>query len=583
VPDRLRRHAPSQSAVALGGVLALAFGVRLWGIKQGLPFVYNVDEASNFVPTAVSYYFTDSYNPHYFINPPAFSYLLHLVLGTWFGGGWPFGAKEDVGSAFATDPTGVFVVSRATSAVLGTAAVAFVHLTGTRLFDRRVGLVAAAVMAVAFLPVFYSHLALNDVPALLPLAVSVYGSAGVLTRGRGIDYAIAGAGLGLAAATKYTAGIVVLPLAVACAAQLLQNRRAALRGVAIAGGLAVAFFVLANPYSVLSFDEFWSDVRKQEEAASGFGKLGLDYDSGLLYYLWVLTWGLGWVPLAAAIAGTVRIVTEDLRRALFLVPWPLVFLVYMGTQERFFGRWLLPAFPALALLAGLAVVRAVDALGARPRARVAVGATLVTALLAQGLFYSVHVDRVLSRDDTRNEARAWMAAHVPPQSKVVVEPIVPDAWFADPDVHDAATARALRLTRSGRRWVKFPTGRTTIDEQGRTIPGGKGRDVSIEDYERTLRPALVASYVRGGFCWVVSGSTQYGRAFADPGEVPNAIAYYRTLARHAEVAHVVTPYREGDGPVGFNFDWSFNNYPRAYARPGPTVVIQRLRAGGCAR
>ena len=61
-------------------------------MKHGLPYVYNVDEASNFVPTAVSYYFTDSYNPHYFINPPAFSYLLHVVLGIWFGGGWPFGA-----------------------------------------------------------------------------------------------------------------------------------------------------------------------------------------------------------------------------------------------------------------------------------------------------------------------------------------------------------------------------------------------------------------------------------------------------------------------------------------------------------
>ena len=178
--------------LALGGILALAFGLRLWGIRHGLPFVYNVDEASNFVPTAVSYYFTDTYNPHYFINPPAFSYLLHVVLGTWFGGGWPFGAENEVGSAFATDPSAVFAVSRTTSAVLGTAAVAFVYLTGTRLYDRRVGLVAAALMAVAFLPVFYSHLALNDVPALLPLAVSVYGSAGVLTRGRAVDYAVAG-------------------------------------------------------------------------------------------------------------------------------------------------------------------------------------------------------------------------------------------------------------------------------------------------------------------------------------------------------------------------------------------------------
>jgi hypothetical protein len=162
-----------------------------------------------------------------------------------------------------------------------------------------------------------------------------------------------------------------------------------------------------------------------------------------------------------------------------------------------------------------------------------------------------------------------------------VEPIVPDAWFADPDVHDAATARARGLTRSGRRWIKFATGRTTLDEQGRKIPGGKGRFVSIEDYERTLRPALVGSYARGGYCWVVSGSTQYGRAFGDPAEVPAALAYYRALARHADVVGAFSPYRGGEGPVAFNFDWSFNHYPRAYEQPGPTVAIQRLRAGLC--
>jgi hypothetical protein len=43
----------------------------------------------------------------------------------------------------------------------------------------------------------------------------------------------------------------------------------------------------------------------------------------------------------------------------------------------------------------------------------------------------------------------------------------------------------------------------------------------------------------------------------------------------------MTPYGGGDGPVPFNFDWSFDHYPRAYERPGPTVVIQRLRTARC--
>jgi hypothetical protein len=580
-----RGRRPDPWALGLGGVLCGALVLRLWGVKHGLPYVFNVDEASNFVPTAVSFYFTDSFNPHYFINPPGFSYLLYVAFGIWFGGGWPFGAGDDVGRALAADPTAVFVLARTTSAVLGTGAVGFVYLAGARLYDRRVGVFAALVMAVAFLPVFYSHLALNDVPALLPLAVSVWGSAGVLTRGRRLDWAVAGAGLGLAAATKYTAGIVVLPLLVA-AAYRLSDRGAwaeALRGAAAAAALAAAFFLVANPHALLSWGEFWADVSKQEEAASGFGKLGLDQDSGILYYLGVLTWGFGWVPLAAALGGALVAFRADVRRGLFLVPWPLVFIAYMGTQERFFGRWLLPALPALAILAGLGATRLLDLIGSRrPRVLAVAGVTVAAALAAQGLYYSVHVDRVLSNDDTRNLTRAWMAANIPAGSKVVVEPVVPDAWFADADAPDAEEARRRGLTRSGRRWIKFPTGRTTVDEQGRRRRGGKGRFVSVEDYERTLRPDLIDAYTSGGFCWVVTGSTQYGRALRAPGEVPRAILYYRALARRADVVYRVTPYGDGKGPVEFDFDWSFNQYPRAYERPGPSVIVYRLRDGRCA-
>ena len=61
------------------------------------------------------------YNPHYFINPPAFSYLLHAVFAVWFGGGWPFGAGDESTPTRSTRPR-CSCVARVTSAVLGTAA-----------------------------------------------------------------------------------------------------------------------------------------------------------------------------------------------------------------------------------------------------------------------------------------------------------------------------------------------------------------------------------------------------------------------------------------------------------------------------
>jgi hypothetical protein len=105
--------------------------------------------------------------------------------------------------------------------------------------------------------------------------------------------------------------------------------------------------------------------------------------------------------------------------------------------------------------------------------------------------------------------------------------------------------------------------------------------VRAEDYERTLRPSLVGSYERGGYCWVVVGSTQYGRALVDAEEVPHAIAYYRLLARRGRLVYRGSPYRAGGDQVEFNFDWSFDYYPRAYERPGPSVAVYRLQGGRC--
>ena len=98
---------------------------------------------------------------------------------------------------------------------------------------------------------------------------------------------------------------------------------------------------------------------------------------------------------------------------------------------------------------------------------------------------------------------------------------------------------------------------------------------------RTLSPALIGFYERNGYCWVVSGSTQSGRAFADPRAVPLAIAYYRALAREGEVVYRADPYAHGAHPVAFGFDWSFNQYPLAYHRPGPQMTVYRLHGGRC--
>jgi Dolichyl-phosphate-mannose-protein mannosyltransferase len=561
--------------VALAVVLVVALGLRLWGVASGLPYAYNADENAHFVPGAIGL-FGHGYNPHYFVNPPAYTYLLHAVFQVWFGG------RAGVSHAFAVHPTEVFVVARVVAAVVGTLAVWLLYVAAARFVDRRVGLLAAALMAVAFLPVFYSHLALNDVPTMAPVALSLIGTAGVLRRGALVDYAVAGAGLGIACATKYTGGIVLLPLLAAGAIQLAappagRSRLVALGGLALAGVLALGAFVVCNPYAALDYATFHDGLNHQASAAEDeLGKLGLTQSSGHLYYVWTFTWGLGWVPLIAGALGALGMVLWQRRLALVLVPAPILYVLFMGTQERFFGRWLLPVFPIVCIIAAWAIVRLAELASRRTAVlRPALYALGAVALLGQGIVYSIHDGLVLSSPDTRNLARAWLAANVPPKTKIVVEPVVPDAWATDIGHPYAGTS-------NGARWIKFPTSRSNVANDGSIVPG-EGRIVNIEDFERTLLPSLVDRYEDQGWCYVVSGSTQRGRAEVAPREVPKALAYYRRLERRADVVFHASPYHPGARPpVRFNFDWSFDYEPLAFARPGPEMTIYRLRGGRCA-
>lgn len=548
---RTRRPRLEPTWLALAAILALALGLRLWSLGHGLPFVFNPDEELHFVPPAVEMIGRGSLNPGYFENPPALTYLLHLVFRLRFGAGFPFGGEGFV-AEFRADPEAAYMTARVVVALLGALAVALVYWAGARFFDRATGLVAAALIAVAFLPVYYSKQALNDAVAMAPVAAALVLCLVAWRRGRALDWALAGAMVGVATAVKYTAGAMVVLVALAALYRLRagdDSPRAALRGLAIAAAAYAAAFLALNPYSLLDLSEFRSQLRGQG-AQGATAKLGQDDVPGWLYYLWTLTWGFGWLPALAAVGGAAVALRRDPRKALMLVAFPLVLWLVLGGQGRFFGRWLLPAYPMLAILAAYGAVWLARAVPlprwAPPRAwRPALVAVLAAALCAQGVFASVHIARVQARADTRELAHEWLYAHVPAGSRIVVEPFIPEDFLTvggrtDPD-----------------RYVRWPVRRP------------------YQAYEKKLTPGVIDLYRRGGYCWVVAGSTQKQRGLKEG--LPGATAYYRRLDAESAEKLVFSPYSPGADPVEFNYDLSFNYLPRAYRRPGPLIEIHRLR------
>ena len=134
----------------------------------------------------------------------------------------------------------------------------------------------------------------------------------------------------------------------------------------------------------------------------------------------------------------------------------------------------------------------------------------------------------------------------------------------------------------GKRWCKYPSLISRIAPDGALLPRPRAPRSGIEDYERTLSPALIGYYRAHGYCWVVSGSTQSGRAFADPRAVPRAVAYYRALARRGEVVYRASPYARGQRPRRRSTSTGASTTTRSpTSRPGPQMTVYRLHGGRC--
>ena len=99
--------------------------------------------------------------------------------------------------------------------------------------------------------------------------------------------------------------------------------------------------------------------------------------------------------------------------------------------------------------------------------------------------------------------------------------------------------------------------------------------VRASAYHMVLSPSVIDDYRRYGYCLVMTLDVVRERAL-ETGD-PDVAAYYRRLERDGRLVREFSPYDPGAGPVPFSFDLSYNYYPTAYQRPGPTVRIYRLR------
>ncbi|RMF69122.1 MAG: phospholipid carrier-dependent glycosyltransferase [Calditrichaeota bacterium] len=236
---------------------------------------------------------------------------------------------------------------------------------------------------------------------------------------------VAGLVCGLAISTKYNAGFLFVPLLAAVVSRFKSRGVELLKQGLLATASLVLGFLLGSPYWIPRFSAYMNDLHYTLNHV-GAGMVG---HVRTVPFLWPILELLlrEWTVGVLFVAGVVYLLFNRSRNFWLLGAFVLPTLLFVGSWTRTGIHYLLPLFPALAVLAALFL----DGVLRLSRARAVSYVVLVVLLLPPAAKIVLH-DVRLTRRDVRSEAKAWVETHLPEGSVIAYENYVYGPNLYDP-------------------------------------------------------------------------------------------------------------------------------------------------------
>ena len=459
-------------------VLAIGFMLRLIGVNVGLP---------------------DSPDPREVLIAQDVLNLIHFTappqIYNWPGTAW-FYIIAGVGKLLSfcgwyLTETRVILLARCINVLLSTATLWFTYRIGFHCYSRRVGQLAAGLLAVAMLHATNeSRFALVDIPATFCVVLFFW----VLTRARSASTTLTfqtaiwlGVIVGVGFAVKFTTIFVVFALLCFIGSEHFYRRLVTIISIS---ALTFTFLCpywlidLISPEWNLFFADFWYEASHYHWGHFGLITTAESDGLGRFIYLWtLLKWGMG-LPLALLVCFGVLCALVPLKvgssqqgagrreegkdgdpnlptfqpsnqessslptfQSILLLSFVIPYLLFIGIHKVKFVRHLLILYPILTVLAAAALKHLPNVIetflgtvrshrtgnSQHPTVVNALGRWLRVILggvvVIYSFVYTISFASVLLMPPTRIEASNWISAHIPQEESIAVAPEILFNWL----------------------------------------------------------------------------------------------------------------------------------------------------------
>jgi hypothetical protein len=536
--------------------LILALSIRVWSLGFGLPYRYHIDEPAYVLAALqigqghlhISYPdLSPSLQEIFYLFLYGIMFLFDFITGR-------VSSPTDFSRLYKVDPSPFYLLSRGFSVICSLGAIVILYQLVRRTHNNKVAVISCFFLGVNFLDVRQAHF--SEPYSLISLIViaTTFLSVYYYQSGKTRLLVFASILCGVAVGQRITALPIGLTLLLGLLLRNWPNRslKFIIKNLLALVPFIIIGYIVGAPGILLNTINFFHGLFGQAFLAStttGFWGYQFTNLPTWKFYSYMIEIAFGMPLTLFIILGIVFIIKHHSPEGFILLSFPFFYILELNVasgQSSAFARYLVPAFPFMAIFAAIGVTRFSELFIQRfkPKFVEFFLILLVVFLSVFPLYQTILLDRLWSKIDTRTIAKEWVEFNIPNSSKIATQ------WYGPP-------------------LASF----TDSEPYSERV-----YDVTVLD-PFTNDPNLytIGYYVRNHDEYLILSSFIYDLQRVNQSENAMREEFYSSLNQKAQLIAEFKPYSgKIEPPFFFEQMWGPITDLQSFDRPGPTIKIYRI-------